>query len=86
MADPIKVDAHVHLFRSREEGQSDKDGYEIFEYGTKPHVCFSERFGTVPEVLADMEATGISKAVVVNLYIGELAREARRSGPPCRIR
>ncbi len=82
MADPIKVDAHVHLFRSREEGQADKDGYQIFEYGSKPHVCFSERFGTVPEVLADMEATGISKAVVVNLYIGELAREEKRAAVP----
>ena len=74
MADPIKVDSHVHLFRSKEEGQSDKDGYEIWEYGTKPHVCSSERLGTVDEVMADLKTSGISKAVVVNLFVGDAAR------------
>ncbi len=82
MADPIKVDSHVHLYRSREEGQAEKDGYEIWEYGAKPGVCFSERFGTVDEVMADMDATGISKAVVVNLYIGGLARARKRAAVP----
>ncbi|MFP6730434.1 MAG: amidohydrolase family protein [Alphaproteobacteria bacterium] len=79
MANSIRVDSHVHLYRSSEEGQADKDGYEIWEYGSKPDVCFSERLGTVDEVMADMEATGISKAVVVNLYIGTLARDKKRA-------
>ena len=82
MADPIKVDSHVHLYRSPEEGQADKDGYEIYEYGAKPHVCFSERLGTVDQVMADMDATGISKAVVVNLYIGQIARAKKRAAVP----
>ncbi len=82
MADTIKVDSHVHLYRSPEEGQADKDGYEIWEYGSKPGVCFSDRLGTVDEVLADMEATGISKAVVVNLYIGALTRARKRANVP----
>ena len=82
MADPIKVDSHVHLYRSKAEGQADKDGYEIWEYGAKPGVCFSERLGTVDQVMADMDATGISKAVVVNLYIGELARARKRAAVP----
>ena len=79
MADTIKVDSHVHMYRSPQEGQADKDGYQIWEYGKKPGVCFSERLGTVDEVLADMETTGISKAVVVNLYIGALARDRKRA-------
>lgn len=79
MADPIMVDSHVHLFRSKEEGQADKDGYEIWEYGEKPHVCFSEAFGTVDEVMADLAATGISKAVVVNLFVGEAIRAEKRA-------
>ncbi len=82
MPDPIKVDSHVHLFRSKEEGQADKDGYEIWEYGEKPHVCFSEAFGTVDEVMADLAATGISKAVVVNLFVGAAARDAKRAALP----
>ena len=56
MADPIKVDSHVHLYRSKAEGQADKDGYEIWEYGAKPGVCFSDRLGTFDQVMADMEA------------------------------
>lgn len=82
MAEPIKVDSHVHLYRTPDEGQADKDGYEIWEYGTKPHVHFSERFGTVDEVLEDMAATGISKAIVVNLFIGELVRATKRAAVP----
>ncbi len=82
MADPIKVDSHVHLYRSLEEGRAEKDGYEIWEYGAKPKVCFSRRFGTVDEVLADMAAAGISKSVVVNLYIGALARARKRAAVP----
>ena len=67
MADPIEVDSHAHLYHSREEGQADKDGYEIWEYGSKSGVSFGDRLGTVDEALAEMEAAGISKAVVVNL-------------------
>ena len=82
MAEPIKVDSHLHLYRSKEEGQADKDGYEIWEYGSKPRVSFSDRFGTVDEALAEMETAGISKAVVVNPSIGVLARARKRAAVP----
>ena len=36
MAEPIKVDSHVHLYRSKAEGQADKDGYTI---DVKPTIC-----------------------------------------------
>ena len=29
MTDFIRVDAHVHLYRSTEEGQTEKAGYEV---------------------------------------------------------
>lgn len=59
MADPIKVDSHAHPYHSREEGQADKDGDEIWEYGSKSGVSFGDRLRTVDEALAEMEAAGI---------------------------
>ena len=47
MADPIKVDSHAHPYHSREEGQADKDGDEIWEYGSKSGVSFGDRLGIV---------------------------------------
>ena len=82
MAEPIKIDSHVHLYRSREEGAADKSGYEIWEYGARPDVCFSDCLGTVDEALAEMESAGISKAVVVNLFIGEQARARKMAALP----
>ena len=82
MADPIKVDSHVHLYRSKAEGQADKDGYEIWEYGGKSGVAFSDCFGTVDEVLTEMAAAGISKSVVVNLFVGQEIRAHMREALP----
>ena len=47
MAYPIKVDSHAHPYHSREEGQADKDGYEIWEYGSKSGASFGDRLGIV---------------------------------------
>ena len=47
MADPIKVDSHAHLYHAREEEQADKDGYEIWEYGSTSGVSFGDRLGAV---------------------------------------
>ena len=82
MADPIKVDSHVHLYRSKAEGQADKDGYEIWEYGGESGVAFSDCFGTVDEVLTEMAAAGISKSVVVNLFVGQEIRAHMREALP----
>lgn len=76
MTDPIKVDAHVHLYRNREEGRAEKEGYQVWEYGEKADVHVSECVGTVDELAVQMKATGISKAVVVNLFSAIAARES----------
>ncbi|MDH3692633.1 MAG: amidohydrolase family protein [Gammaproteobacteria bacterium] len=75
MADLIKVDSHVHLYRTVEEGLAEKAGYEVWEYGEKPAVCYSEDAGTVDQVIKAMESSGISKAVLLNLFSAQVARD-----------
>ena len=76
MTEPIKVDSHVHLYRTEEEGRTEKDGYQVWEYGEKTDVHVTECVGTTDELVAQMRSTGISKAVVVNLFSAIAARES----------
>ena len=46
MADPVRVDVHMHLYPSTESGDWWKAGYEIWEYGEKDGVRFSRSSGT----------------------------------------
>jgi len=75
MTDFIRVDAHVHLYRSTEEGQTEKAGYEVWEYGEQAEVHQTDCVGTLDELLVQMEATGISKAVIVNLFSAKVNRQ-----------
>lgn len=74
MADPIKVDCHIHLYRSPQEGIDAKEGYTIWEYGRQDRVALSKESGTVEEVEKAMTKAGISKAIIVNLYPTQDAR------------
>jgi len=85
MSDIIKVDSHVHLYRTAEEGILEKEGYEIWEYGHKPAVHLSDSTGTVQEIVDAMQATGISKAVAVNLFSANAAREIALSQLPDKL-
>ena len=75
MTDIIRVDAHVHLYRSTEEGYAEKTGYEVWEYGEQAEVHQTDSVGTLDELLVQMEATGISKAVIVNLFSAKVSRQ-----------
>jgi len=75
MSDIIKVDSHVHIYRNEEEGIREKSGYEVWEYGKKPVVHASDCVGTAQEVVEAMQATGISKAVAVNLFSANVTRD-----------
>ena len=75
MTDFIRVDAHVHLYRSIEEGYAEKTGYEVWEYGEQTEVHQTDCVGTLDELLVQMEATGISKAVIVNLFSAKVNRQ-----------
>ncbi|HXP14232.1 MAG TPA: hypothetical protein VN907_02870, partial [Actinomycetes bacterium] len=63
MADPVRVDVHMHLYPSTESGDWWKAGYEIWEYGEKQGVRFSRSSGTVGDALAAMEKAGFSHGV-----------------------
>ncbi|MGI9304870.1 MAG: amidohydrolase family protein [Gammaproteobacteria bacterium] len=82
MAEPVRVDSHVHLYRTAEEGAAEKDGYEIWEYGEKPGVELSKDTGTVDEVVAAMGKADIAKAIVVNLFSANASREAETAKLP----
>ena len=75
MADFILVDAHVHLYRTQEEGHREKTGYQVWEYGDQADVHETDCVGTVGELLDQMTTTGISKAVVVNLFSAQVNRQ-----------
>ena len=82
MADPIKVDSHVHLYPTAEDGLADKESYQIWEYGERADMCFSDLAGTLDDAKEAMAAAGVSKAVVVNLFMGRLLREAATAELP----
>jgi len=74
MADPVRVDVHMHLYPSAESGDWWKAGYEIWEYGDKDGVTFSRFSGTVSDALVAMEEAGFSHGVAVNLLSADLFR------------
>ena len=74
MAEPIKVDSHIHIYRSIEEGEAEKTGYEVWEYGPQEGTQVSALSGTLDEVLAAMDQSGMDRAIAVNLYIANEQR------------
>jgi predicted TIM-barrel fold metal-dependent hydrolase len=75
MADPVRVDVHMHLYPSAESGAWWKAGYEIWEYGENDKIAFSHFSGTVGDALTAMEEAGFSHGVAVNLLSVDLFRE-----------
>src|SRR5262249_56295812 len=80
---PIVVGAHMHVYETKAEGERQKAGYEIWEYGAKPGVPFSRYGGDVEDALTAMRHAGYAHAVTVNMFAPELARaEALATLPP----
>ena len=71
MAEPIKVDCHVHLYPTAADGMADKASYEIWEYGERAGVAFSALAGTLDDAKKAMAEAGIARAVIVNLFIAD---------------
>lgn len=82
MADPIKIDMHVHLYPTAEAGLAEKQGYEIWEYGKRRDVQFSGYAGTVSDISEAMDSAGIAKAVLLALFMGRLLRDAAMAKLP----
>jgi hypothetical protein len=82
MSGPLKIDTHIHLYSSREEGEWWKSGYEIWEYGDRADVHFSKDAGTLQETVAALARGGFAHAVVLNLFSAGLFRQQHESALP----
>jgi predicted TIM-barrel fold metal-dependent hydrolase len=69
------IDTHIHLHRTRELGFWERTTYEVWEYGKKGDVQFSEYGGDIDDVLQALELAKASKGVLVNLFEPKTARD-----------
>jgi uncharacterized protein len=82
MSGPLKIDTHIHLYPSGEEGEWWKGGYEIWEYGERDGVHFSTGTGTPGETVAVLDQGGFGHGVVMNLFSADLFRQQYESALP----
>ena len=68
----VLVDAHVHIFESKELGQQWKDSYSIWEYGAKPNVMYSPYRGDFKDIVAAMEQSGYAHTVFLNIFFAQI--------------
>jgi predicted TIM-barrel fold metal-dependent hydrolase len=69
MADPLKIDCHMHIYPTKADGRWDKSNYQIWEYGERsPAPSFSSYDGDLDDALEAMEKAGYAHAVMVNLF------------------
>src|SRR5260370_1152616 len=60
MSGPTKIDTHLHLYPSHEEGAWFKGGYDIWEHGQLDGVQFSADTGTLDETVAALGRGGVA--------------------------
>ena len=82
MSEPLRIDAHIHLYSTRDEGEWWKAGYEIWEYGQRDGIDFSHDTGTLGETAAALGRGGFAHGVVVNLFSADLFRLQYESALP----
>jgi predicted TIM-barrel fold metal-dependent hydrolase len=82
MSGPLRIDTHLHMYASGQEGQWWKSGYEIWEYGALPDVLFSPDTGTLPETVAALDRGGFAHGVVLNLFTADLFRAQYEAALP----
>jgi len=80
MTDPLLVDVHVHVMPSPDDPI--RDGYEIWEYGTKDGVVFCDDRGTLEDTLAAMDAAGFSRVIAANMFAADVVREEALAQEP----
>jgi predicted TIM-barrel fold metal-dependent hydrolase len=61
------IDAHMHLYRSKEEGERAKHDYQIWEYGDGAQVSFADWHGDVEDGRMAMARCAVSAAVITNM-------------------
>ena len=75
MAGPQLVDAHLHIYRSREWGVRRLATYSIGEYGEKENVSTTNSNGSAEEAIQDIADAGFYRAVVANMFVEDQARD-----------
>src|SRR5260370_38274196 len=63
MSGPTKIDTHLHLYPSHEEGAWFKGGYDIWENGQLDGVQFRADTGTLDETVAALGRGGLGSGV-----------------------
>jgi predicted TIM-barrel fold metal-dependent hydrolase len=64
----MRVDTHVHVYSTAEQGLFETSEYPITEYGEKPGVRFSSRAGTVQDALDAMDLAAIDYAAMLGSF------------------
>lgn len=82
MSEPVRIDSHVHIYQSIEDGVAAKEEYEVWEYGRQDVVTFCDVPGTVDDLLKSMDKAAMDKAVIVNLFIAPERRALLRKNLP----
>lgn len=82
MSDTLLIDTHVHLYRSPKAAAEDKEGYVIWEYGAGGRPVYSKSLGSPAELAHSMTQSGVSRAVVLNLFIAEWETRRFEMGLP----
>ncbi|MGE0237890.1 MAG: amidohydrolase family protein [Parvibaculaceae bacterium] len=82
MTDTLLIDTHVHLYRSPAAAAQDKESYTIWEYGDGGRPAYSPSLGSPEELVRSMSASGVSRVVVLNLFIAEWETRRFETGLP----
>jgi predicted TIM-barrel fold metal-dependent hydrolase len=64
----MRVDTHMHIYATAEQGLFDTSEYPITEYGDKPDVKFSSRAGTVQDAIDALDAANIDYAAALGSF------------------
>jgi uncharacterized protein len=64
----MRIDFHMHLYRSADEGRRVVGGYPIVEYGEGEGVRLADSAGTVAEALASLRAGGVDHGCALNSF------------------
>ncbi len=64
----MRVDTHMHAYSTAEQGLFETGEYAITEYGDKSDVLFSDKAGTVDDVLRAMVEADIDYAVILGSF------------------
>ena len=68
MPQPIIIDSHMHIHRTRDEGILEKESLEVWEYGSKTDVRFSTYDGVLEDVLRALNDASADRGVLLNFF------------------